>query len=230
MKDRRQPSDFLSNQTKLTESTFVINEDKGNILNVKKESKESQDKLEIIEENLMFDYKNVSPFKLNYYISGKLEIFLMIIAIIVTIGAGCSTALKSTLLGDDINSLATTVLPNDISDEDYQDLMDPIESKVNKTIREFLIYGSIMFVFNFLSGFLWLYSGLRQMHKLKIDYFSLILRQEQGWFDQNNVFEFATKVQAQLEGIEVGVGERLGVIILRFIEVVAGYVIGFRTS
>ena len=230
MKDRRQPSEFLSNQTKMTESAFVINEDKDNILNIKKEPGISKDKLEIIEENLMFDYKHVSPFKLYYYISGKLEIFLMIVAIIVTIGAGCSTALKSSLLGDAINSLATTVLPNDISDEEYQDLMDPIESKVNKTIKQFLIYGSIMFVFNFLSGFLWLYSGLRQMHKLKIDYFSLILRQEQGWFDQNNVFEFATKVQAQIEGIEVGVGERLGVIILRFIEVIAGYVIGFRTS
>ena len=230
MKDRRQPSAFLSSQTKMTESVLSINDQKDNILNIAKEPEIPKDKLEIIEENLMFDYKNVSPFKLYYYISGKMEIFLMIIAIIVTIGAGCSTALKSTLLGDAINSLATTVLPNDISDDEYQDLMDPIESKVNKTIREFLIYGSIMFVFNFLSGFLWLYSGLRQMHKLKIDYFSLILRQEQGWFDQNNVFEFATKVQAQLEGIEVGVGERLGVIILRFIEVVAGYVIGFRTS
>ena len=58
MKDRRQPSDYFSNQTKMTESTFVINEDKGNILNIKKEPEISKDKLEIIEENLMFDYKN----------------------------------------------------------------------------------------------------------------------------------------------------------------------------
>ena len=32
--------------------------------------------------------------------------------------------------------------------------------------------------------------------------------QEQGWFDQNNAFEFATKVQVQLEQIELGVGEK----------------------
>jgi hypothetical protein len=37
------------------------------------------------------------------------------------------------------------------------------------------------------------------MHWMKINYFSLILKQEQGWFDENNAFEFATKVQAQLE-------------------------------
>ena len=52
-------------------------------MNIKKETEISKDKLEIIEENLMFDYKNVSPFKLYYYISGKFEIFLMTIAIIV---------------------------------------------------------------------------------------------------------------------------------------------------
>ena len=188
-------------QVRISESTLKINDSQDEITKISKEPEPIPDKLGIIEENLMFDFKEVYPFKLYYYISGKFEIFLMIIAIIVTIGAGCSTALKSSLLGDAINSLSTTVLPNDISDEEYQDLMDPIESKVNSTIKKFLIYGTIMFVLNFLSEFLWLYSGLRQIHKLKIDYFSLILRQEQGWFDQNNVFEFATKVQAQLEGI-----------------------------
>ena len=222
-------SETLANETKLTESTLKMMESKDSLF-TSKESEIIPDKLKIIEENLMFDYKPVSAFKLYYYISGKCEIFLMIIAIILTIGAGCSIALKSTLLGDAINNLATTGQAKNMTNEEYKILMDNVEPQINKTIKKFLIYGSIMFVLNFLSEFLWLYSGLRQIHNLKIDYFSLILRQEQGWFDQNNAYEFAAKVQSQLEGIEPGIGERLGTIILRFIEIISGYVIGFSTS
>ena len=125
----------------------------------------------------------------------------MIIATIFTIGSGLSNAIKSSLLGDAINNLATTVGTKDLPDDEYKALMDSVEPEVNKTIKKFLIYGSIMFVFNFLGEFLWLYSGMRQMHNLKINYFSTILKQEQSWFESNNVFELGTKVQAQIEAI-----------------------------
>ena len=216
-------------QIELAETNLRLHTKSDSLLILPKEP-EPVDKLELIEENLMFDYKPVSAFKLYYAISGKFEIFLMILATLLTIGAGCSNALKSTLLGDAINNLALTSHTENLTDIEYDLLMDTVEPQINKTIKKFLIYGSIMFVLNFLSQFLWLYSGLRQIHKLKIDYFSLILRQEQGWFDQNNAYEFATKVQSQLEGIELGIGDRLGVIILGIIEIIAGYYIGFDTS
>ena len=189
-------SEYFSHKTNLNESGVIIYNEKNNIINLPKESEPIPDKLEIIEENLMFDYKPVSPFKLYYYISGKFEIFLMIIATLLTIGAGLSNAFKSSLLGDAINSLASTGNTKNMTNEEYNILMDHVEPQINKTIKKFLIYGSIMFVLNFLSEFLWLYSGYTQIHNLKISYFSLILKQEQGWFDKNNVYEFATKVQA----------------------------------
>jgi len=96
--------------------------------------------------------------------------------------------------------------------------------------KKFLIIGAIMFVCNFFMMFSWAYSSLRQMHWMKINYFSLILKQEQGWFDENNAFEFATKVQAQLEQIEMGVGDRFGQIILMSAELISGFVVGFIAS
>ena len=109
---------------------------------------------DLIEDNFLFDYKYVNPIKLYYRVSEKLDIFLMIIATIFTIGSGLSNAIKSTLLGDAINNLATTVGTKDLPDEEYELLMDTVEPEVNKTIKKFLIYGSIMLVFNFLSEFL----------------------------------------------------------------------------
>ena len=161
---------------------------------------------DLIKENLLFDYKNVSPIKLYYKIGSKFDIFLMIIASIITIVSGLNNAIKSSLLGEAIDNLATTVGTKNLQDDEYKKLFDSIESEVNKTIKNFLIYGAIIFIFNFLSEFLWLYSGLRQMQNLKIKYFTVILNQEQSWFDGNKIFELGTKVQAQIESIQPAFG------------------------
>ena len=223
-------SEDLENIIKLSESKIELNNNKDTLTELPRSVEEESNQLEIVEENLIFNVKFISPLKLYCSISGKVEIFLMIVATILTIGAGCSNALKSSLLGDAINNLASTAETKDLPDDEYEVLMDNVEPQINSTIRKFLIYGSIMFVLNFSGHFLWLYLGLRQMHKLKVDYFSLILRQEQGWFDLNNPYEFASKIQAQFEGIEQGLGERLEIIILRFIEIISGYIVGFQTS
>jgi len=51
----------------------------------------------------------------------------MIIATIFTIGSGLSNAIKSSLLGDAINNLATTVGTKDLPDDEYEVLMDSVE-------------------------------------------------------------------------------------------------------
>ena len=85
-----------------------------------------------------------------------------------------------------------------------------------------------MFLSHFLMTFMWFLSALRQMHHLKEKYFATILKQEQGWFDENNAYEFSTKVQAQLEQIELGVGDKFGVLIncifYNFMEINFSYV------
>ena len=223
----------LKSQIKISESVLHLNNlntDSDKIESLSRGTSHVPTEKDIIEENLIFDYKYVSPLRLYCAISNKFEIFLMIIAAILTIGSGLSTAIKSSLLGDAINNLATTVGTKELPDDEYEKLMDEVEPQIDKTIRKFLIYGSIMFVFNFLSEFLWLYSGLRQMHNFKINYFSTILKQEQSWFEANNIFELGTKVQAQIEGVEPAFGDTLGIMLLRTIEVISGYYIGFKTS
>ena len=200
---------------------------------LKYEYKEKEDKKEEkgeAEQNLMFGVKKISPFRLYYHISGKFEIFLMITGAIFTIGAGCTGALISVLLGDTINDFSSTADIENLPEIEYKKIMDNIEPSINKMVKKYLIIGALLFICNFCMMFFWAYSSLRQMHWMKINYFYLILRQEQGWFDENNAFEFATKVQAQLEQIEMGVGDRFGQIILMLAELVSGFIVGFISS
>ena len=234
MKENEEPGINCLKDLNVKSSYIPINElnKESNVIRLPKEEsieKKDEEKGEA-EQNLLFGVKKISPFKLYYHISGKFEIFLMIAGTIFTIGAGCSGALIALLLGDTVNDFTETSEIEDLPDDEYKAIIDKVEPSINKMIKKFLIIGAIMFVCNFFMMFLWAYSSLRQMHWMKINYFYLILRQEQGWFDENNAFEFATKVQAQLEQIEMGVGDRFGQIILMLSELVSGLLIGFISS
>ena len=110
------------------------------------------------------------------------------------------------------------------------DLFNKFNDNIDSMVRKLLIIGAGMFVAFGLTKFLWNYIGLRQMHHLKEKYFSVILRQEQGWFDENNAFEFSTKVQAQFEQISLGVGDRFGLTLSAISQVITGLVIAFYKS
>ena len=84
----------------------------------------------------------------------------------------------SLLLGDTINDFTSTSEIEDLPDDKYKAIMDKVEPSINDMSKKFLIIGAIMFVCNFFMMFSWAYSSPRQMHWMKINYFSLILKQE----------------------------------------------------
>ena len=55
----------------------------------------------------------------------------------------------------------------------------------------------------------------------------MILAQELGWFDTTNVFEFATKIQAQLEYIELGLGEGIMRVLIDIFIGIASFIFAF---
>ena len=109
-------------------------------------------------------------------------------------------------------------------------LFKKFDHNVDDMVKKLLIIGSCMFIAFGLTKFLWNYVGMRQMHHLKEKYFSVILRQEQGWFDANNAYEFSTKVQAQFEQISLGVGDKFGLTLVAISQVISGLVIAFYKS
>ena len=109
-------------------------------------------------------------------------------------------------------------------------LFKKFDDSVDDLVKKLLIIGACMFVAFGLEKFIWCYVGMRQMHHLKEKYFAVILRQEQGWFDANNAFEFSTKVQAQFEQIALGVGEKFGITLQAISQVIVGLIIAFYKS
>ena len=111
-----------------------------------------------------------------------------------------------------------------------KEMFERFDDNVDSLVRKLLIIGSCIFVALGGEKFFWCYCGMRQMHHFKEKYFSVILRQEQGWFDANNAYEFSTKVQAQFEQIALGVGEKFGLILQTISQILIGIIIAFYKS
>jgi len=178
----------------------------------------------------IFKGKAVNICEVIGHLSTGLDIFFMVFGAICTLGSGCVSAFSALILGSSINNLTVLVGIENFTDEEYQKKVQQVEPTLNKLILSFIYLAIFTLGVNFFMLFLWGFAAMRQINTLKIKYFKLILSQEQSFFDEHNSFEFANKIQSQLEQIEQGLGDRFSQIILMLAETISGLVIGFITS
>ena len=174
----------------------------------------------------MFAEKDISLFQIYNHLSEPIDYLFIILAIIGSIGAGISLPIMAYISTDLFTDIGNT---SELKD-DFNILMQIIKDAFNTQIKRFLIIGGITFICNFLSICFWSLMGSRMCHKLKRLYFKVILSQEQGWFDANNAYEFATKVQSQLEQVEMGLGEKIGMVLQMSTQCISAFAIAFILS
>jgi len=190
------------------------------------EMRDAKNAEEELKKNLMFEEKEISIFHIYHHLAEPIDYLYMVLAIIGSIGAGLTMPIMSYLSTDLFSDVGNTSEYSDDTDK----LRDRVEDAFDKQIKRFLIVGVIIFFCHFFSVCFWSLMGSRMCHKLKENYFRVILSQEQGWFDANNPFEFATKVQAQLEQVEMGIGEKFGQILTMCSQCISSFIFAFITS
>ena len=181
-----------------------------------------------LKKNLMFEEKSVTIFHLYGHLSQPIDYLYMFLGTVGSIGAGISMPIMAFLSSDLFSDIGNT--SESVTSQQIEDMKDIVRKSMNKQIKRFLLFGVMAFVCNFLNVCFWSLVGQRCMHQMKRNYFTTILSQEQGWFDAHNAFEFATKVQAQLEQVEMGIGDKFGQIIMMLSQCVTGFIIAFITS
>ena len=187
-----------------------------NLLDKKKEKKGKEKK------------KSISIWKLLYHLSSKKEMFLMFLGTFGSIISAISGPIMSYNFGGAINDFSD--LKNIKEIETNTEQIEAFTNSINNIIKRYLFLGGVLFISNFLQAFGWQYSAFLQIHKLKENYFLVIMSQEQAYFDNNNSFELVTKVQTQLQQIELGLGDKFGFVIQKIFNVITGVTISFLVS
>ena len=101
---------------------------------------------------------------------------------------------------------------------------------MNRNIKQKLVCGVFAFVGNFMGYFFVGLFSTRALYNFKKKYLRIILSQELGWFDSANIFEFASKMQSQLEFIELGLGEFLGKVLINSFIFIISFIFAFFGS
>ena len=183
---------------------------------------------QVMKDKLMFEQKSVNLFKIYGHLFEPIDWIFLVFAIIGSIGAGISMPIMSYFTSDVYSDVGNT--SESITAEDIALMREAVEDTMEDQIKKQLICGAVSFVCNFLSVCFWSLIGNRCCYNLKKKYFTTILAQEQGWFDSNNAFEFATKVQAQLEQVEQGIGDKVGLVITMVSQCIVGFIFAFIAS
>jgi|LauGreDrversion4_2_1035121.scaffolds.fasta_scaffold660566_1 ATP-binding cassette subfamily B (MDR/TAP) protein 1 len=147
------------------------------------------------EEKVKDVQKAASFFQLQYALSTPCDNVIMIIALLGSLGMGISMPLFSVIFGGSINTFGTL---NTKGNETFL-------SDISSLCLKFVYVGLGIWFASYLMIWLWGYNGRVIAKRIKEKYFELLMSQEQGWFDAQNVNEFSTKIQTQVKTIEMGV-------------------------
>ena len=190
---------------------------------------EEGDADQMMKDKLMFKQQSVSLIRMYCHLCENIDYIFLVLAVIGSIGAGISMPLMSYLTSDVYSDVGNTSESRD-TEANIEAMKSIVKKTMNDQIKKQLIYGAISFVCNFMSVCFWSLVGNRCVYNLKKKYFTTILAQEQGWFDSNNAFEFATKVQAQLEQVEQGIGDKVGLCLTMISQCIVGFIFAFIAS
>ena len=190
--------------------------------------REREDVANIVNQSL-FERQKVSIFRFHLHFMEGIDWLFLALAIIGILISSLALPLLSYL-----NAIIFTNVGNtsedrgSFSEEEIMKLN--VKEEMNSNIKYELIFGSIELVGNIMGyGFFGLLSK-RCMYNFKKKYFSVILSQEQAWFDSANVYEFATKIQTQLEHVELGLGTGLGNVVMDLFVGIASFIFAFFGS
>ena len=159
-----------------------------------------------IDKESMFEIKHVSIFKFYYHLFEPIDWVYFIFGILGTLACGFFAPIILYINSNVFSSVGnTSENRGSMTEEEIMKLK--VKESYNSNIKKDFIYGSVVFATEFIGFFFFGLMSTRCLYNFKKKYFSTILSQEQAWFDSVNIYEFATKIQTQLEYIEQGMGD-----------------------
>ena len=170
---------------------------------------EEENNSSILNNLTTFNKKSISLCKFYCHILEKIDWLYLTLGVLGILACSLAGPILSYLNATVYSKVGNTSEYRE--DRTAQEIMkETVSETMELNIKKQMIYGTASLVGNVIGyGFFGLLCS-RSLYNFKKSYITTLLSQEQGWFDKTDVFELATKLQAQLEYIELGLGEGLG--------------------
>lgn len=142
--------------------------------------------------------------------------------------AGASMPFLSLIMGDVTNAILfyqpnppVPIVPGRPGSADY------LMSEVTRAAINFVILGAVSSIAAYIQYAALQISAIRQTKQIRDAYLFSILRQDIGWHDLNMTGELTARLTADVNLVQEGIGEKLGVIMQSIAGFITGFVIAF---
>ena len=157
--------------------------------------------------------KSVSIFKLQFALCDCHDIIIIFIAVIASLALGTNAMIFEYLLGKSINHLTT-----------------PDMTTLKQDSLNYLLLAGVSIIVGYLYFSFWYLNGKRLTQKYRCEYFKLISKQEQEWYDHHNPFELSARIEAETKEIEAALGLKMGFAVMAVGAFISGLTICIMTS
>ncbi|KAJ1733703.1 hypothetical protein LPJ72_002728 [Coemansia sp. Benny D160-2] len=160
-----------------------------------------------------------------YRYADTLDKVLVAIGIVVSCGTGVVMPLMTVIFSGMVGVFLD--FNNDNSSGNGQDAKDELDHEARRYCLYFLALGLSMWVMSAAERIAWNVAAERISRRMRIAFFTSILRQDVGWFDTRKTGELTTQITGDINAVQEGTGDKVGFLIQFIAKFVAAIVIAF---
>ncbi|XP_072010360.1 ATP-dependent translocase ABCB1 isoform X8 [Engystomops pustulosus] len=168
--------------------------------------------------------KTVSPITMFRY-AGGVDKILMLVGTIASIAHGASLPVIMLIFGDMTDSFVD--FEKNATMEEMMNASAQFQNQMATYAYYYTGLGFAVILAAYIQISFWTLAAGRQIKKLRKNFFHAVLRQEISWFDVNDAGELNTRLTDDVQKINEGIGDKIGMLIQSLSTFVTGFIVGF---
>ncbi|KKA29553.1 hypothetical protein TD95_001663 [Thielaviopsis punctulata] len=172
----------------------------------------------------------VSYFRLLFYSNPTwFDVFLLFLGTFSSIAAGVPMPLMAILFGQLVDDMSDVTCANEASlnSSVLASAKHKYEHQVNDKVKLLLYAAAAGFVLVYVYAVSWSLFSQRLSHRIRDRYFAALLRKDAAFFDTRPAGEVSAKLNNDIQTIQTGTCEKVGLFLGSFAFFVAAYVVAF---
>ncbi|ORX45308.1 p-glyco protein [Hesseltinella vesiculosa] len=156
--------------------------------------------------------KTIPPHKLFRFATAT-DWLLITVAILASCASGAVLPVSAIVFGQYLRTVATSL-------ENINTMLD----NVLPLIYVMAYMGMGLFISGYLAQTCWIISGESQTRRIRFKYLHSVLRQDIAWFDKAEQGSLTTRLTSDMQLIQDGISEKLGLVIVCFAQLLTGFI------
>ena len=170
----------------------------------------------------------------------KWDVLLLILGLIGAVVTGLIFPVMTAIFGEVTSGFTSYQVQHEIAGCDSscgstttgkcQSIDDSLKNHMSIVMWQMLTIGVIMWFGQYLMTLVLQTTAMRQVTRIRTKFLKAVLRQDITWYDTKTTSNFASKVTEDLDRIQDGIGEKMGMVVRFFVTFLGSFIYPFTQN